>query len=413
MLITERPLLIFGAWLALAPFMQAPGAIGHVKLAVYLAPPALLGLSAFAVNRSRAWLPFRNMVDRAPAMFAFYVVIFAIGQFGPYVAPSMGDLIRTVYGSLLIGPLVYYVCLRYVTTANSQGFLIRILLISGLAVSLMLLAERWSGWTLWGDAGWHGVAVPRMVGPFQNPAVAGTFIGVTFVLGLTVLLYDAPRSLRRIAVASIIFGLPALYLTQTRACVIAVLLISLGLLLAQRRFRLITVMVALLAVVTLLGNWQAVETSRVYRLRINNTANADTRINLTYWSLELAAAKPLTGWGLESFDLVKHSEALPAANAPSASSAWATSHNSFLTILVEFGLIGLGLFLYPWYAISYAAARQIRAASEHRWLFVGCLAMLAVYTVNALSIDMRFFSYTSMLPWLMLGLARAQLRHAT
>jgi O-antigen ligase len=405
--VVEHPVAILGAWLALAPFVHSPSGSGHINLLLYIAPPLLLGVVAVLADRGHGRL---GLVDCAPGAFALYVVLLALARVGPYTAPSTADLIRTVYESLLIGPLVYYILLRYGQKPRSQRLLTGILLLSGAAVSSMVLFERWSGWTLWGDAGWHRIAVARMVGPFQNPAVAGTFIGVTLVLGAAVLMYGGPRSLRWAAGAAVALGLPAVYLTQTRACVIAVVLSSLGLLVAQRRFRLATAMALTLAVVAVASNWQTVEASRLYRLRVDNTTTAETRVELTRWSLELAAAKPLIGWGVESFDLVKKTASVQAANAASPSSEWATSHNSFLTILVEFGAIGFTLFLYPWVAITYAAVRRIRLSTENRWLLVGCIAMLSVCAINELFIDMRFFSYTSMLPWLVLGMARSALR---
>jgi O-antigen ligase len=409
-IVVEHPLAILGAWLALAPFVQAPSASGHIKLFLYIVPPLLLGATAVLTERGNGRL---GLVDRAPAAFAFYVILLALAKVGPYTAPSNAALMRTVYESLVIGPLAYYICVHHGATARSRRVLTRILLISGALVSSLVLVERWSGWTLWGDGGWHSIAVARMVGPFQNPAVAGTFIGVTLVLGAAVLLYDGPRSLRGAAVAATVLGLPAVYLTQTRACVIAVVLASLGLLVGRRKFRLATAVAVSLAVAVVASNWQTVEASRLYRLRVDNTATAETRVALTRWSLELAAAKPLTGWGIESFDLVKKATPVQAANAASPSSAWATSHDSFLTILVEFGAIGFSLFLYPWMAITYAAARRIRVSANNRWLLVGCIATLGVCAINELFIDMRFFSYTSALPWLVLGMARAALRENT
>jgi O-antigen ligase len=83
-----------------------------------------------------------------------------------------------------------------------------------------------------------------------------------------------------------------------------------------------------------------------------------------------------------------------------------TSHNTFLTILVELGIVGLALFLIPWAAI---VARTIGRASRRpndRALLVGWLAAVGIYVINASFVDMRFLSLIPALPWIALGLMR-------
>jgi O-antigen ligase len=83
-----------------------------------------------------------------------------------------------------------------------------------------------------------------------------------------------------------------------------------------------------------------------------------------------------------------------------------TSHNTFLTILVELGLFGLLLFLLPWVTIlGRAISRALRDPRE-RALQLGFAAAVAVYVINALFVDMRFFSFIPALPWIALGLVR-------
>ena len=64
------------------------------------------------------------------------------------------------------------------------------------------------------------------------------------------------------------------------------------------------------------------------------------------------------------------------------------------------------LLLLPQAAILLAAARRARAPSPDRWLLVGGIAAVAVVGLTATTLDFRFFSFITAIPWLFLGLLR-------
>ena len=83
-----------------------------------------------------------------------------------------------------------------------------------------------------------------------------------------------------------------------------------------------------------------------------------------------------------------------------------TSHNTYLTILVEYGGIGLALLLVPWLTIGWRALVDASKHPDVRWFVSGALGALAVYFFTANANDFRFFSFIPALPWLFLGLLR-------
>jgi O-antigen ligase len=97
---------------------------------------------------------------------------------------------------------------------------------------------------------------------------------------------------------------------------------------------------------------------------------------------------------------------LSPGNLSRSDVASSTSHNTFLTILVEYGSIGLALFVLPWLAISWRALRDALRSPEVRWVLLGAVAALGVYAFAASSIDFRFFSFVPVVPWLLLGILR-------
>ena len=77
------------------------------------------------------------------------------------------------------------------------------------------------------------------------------------------------------------------------------------------------------------------------------------------WSLKLAKQKPVLGFGYDSFDRVKNSANFTAGALPVSLGLDSTSHNTFLTVLVQYGGVGLLLLLAT-------AARDRAARGESR-----------------------------------------------
>lgn len=124
------------------------------------------------------------------------------------------------------------------------------------------------------------------------------------------------------------------------------------------------------------------------------------------WSLELAAERPVFGCGAGSFDRVKNTARFSSGDIPRAWGIGNTSYNMYLTILVEYGGIGLALLLAPWITITIGALKMAAARPEVRWFVVGSIAAIAVYVLLGNTLEMRFFSFVPGLPWLFLGLLR-------
>jgi O-antigen ligase len=97
---------------------------------------------------------------------------------------------------------------------------------------------------------------------------------------------------------------------------------------------------------------------------------------------------------------------LSSGSVPASFGTDYTSHNTYLTILVEIGGVGLALLLIPAAIITWQALKMALASPELRWFVVGAIAALGVYVFTASSIDMRFFSFVPALTWLLLGILR-------
>src|SRR2546423_6207858 len=120
---------------------------------------------------------------------------------------------------------------------------------------------------------------------------------------------------------------------------------------------------------------------------------------------KLEKEKPLVGWGYNRFNQASVSAGF-ASVVVDKSGAVITSHNTFLTVLVDQGIIGLFLLLVPWVVIPWRAFKEVAARADLRWFTVGALAALGAYFAAANTTDFKYFSFVPAIPWVLLGLLR-------
>jgi hypothetical protein len=396
-----RPQDLFLAWVVAAPFLQSTFAgtqAGHaLRIVLYSAPPLLFAAWAAIQRREIRG----SIVDVVPLLY-LGVVVLSAGFSASSVSPTQ------LYSTVGIGVIVYYFC-AFGPLGETVGLKVfRIFLITGSIVAAFVILGK-LGIGL-GSATRFQVDVAasseRAAATFGNPAVLGTFLGAAFVVALAVLAWGGPRSLRPLSWLATVLTPPALFLTLTRAPLIAAAAIGLVVVAVRSRTRWATVLASALAATLLVGTWGAIASTSLYKDRFSNTTNVQARVIIDRWSLQLSDRRPVLGWGYGSFDRVKNAANLNSGSLPRADVIQYTSHNTFLTVLVETGVIGLVLLVAPWAVVTMGALRLARRPGADQWLIVGLLAILGVWLVNAGAIDMRFFSFVSALPWLAVGLLR-------
>jgi O-antigen ligase len=162
-------------------------------------------------------------------------------------------------------------------------------------------------------------------------------------------------------------------------------------------------------IVVITASWSRLTSSALYQDRITQENTVEIRVELQRWSLKLAEERPLFGWGYGSFDRVLRAAEFGSGKLPRSEVVSSTSHNTFLTILVEYGAIGFALFVLPWLVIGGRALAVARRFPDARWLLLGCVAAFVIFAFGASGIDFRFYSFVPAVPWLLLGLLRRHL----
>jgi O-antigen ligase len=428
--ISLGPRVVFPFWLVLAPFVQtaAPGsAVGHkISMAFYSAPPFLF-LMWGMLQRKRVR---PSVIDLFPGLYLAFVLASAIFS-GATISVTQKNLtgvpaavaqtvtsvaLTQIYAAVAIGVIAYYFCAFADFGDSLERRVAAVLLVSGSIIGAFVVLGRVVG--LAGNvAGFNfgstyivpntGAVVEGRASALGGPGALGTFLGAAFVVALSVLVWQGPHALRKLSLVAVVITPAALAFTLTRAPLIAAFCVGFLVVALRSRSRWPTILAVATALILVVGAWGSIASTPVYKNRISDKGNVQGRALLAKWSLRLAAQKPLTGWGYGSFDRIKNSSNLSASGSTPRSFALAyTSHNTFLTILVELGIVGICLMLVPLLVASKRAIRRALHPIPNRWAIVAFSGILGVWVINAGTFDMRFFSFLSALPWLAAGFLR-------
>jgi O-antigen ligase len=410
MLSLDRVQLFMG-WLFVAPIFQESASNSHIghtlQLALYSAPPAVLLVKHLAAQGSS---PQAEWFDFFPALYLVYALIsLAVTDSTEFRTAGTVGTLRTWYQTVAIGIIVYYVVAFWRGQGPSLVATARLLLLIAVLQSAMAIVEAPTHWNLWHDTSWQRPGGDRSIATLGNPAITGAVIGIGIVVGLSVLCWRGPFELRRLAIAMLLLGFPALYETKTRGPILATLVAALLVVLFSARSRLVGAGAIATVALLLLVFWPQIRSSSVYQSRITEKQNVEARLVLQKVSLKLLERKPLLGWGYNSFDRVKYNVTVPSPQLPLSQALQSTSHDTYLTILVEYGAIGFAIFAVPWIAILWRGVGHIRRFSTHRWFAAAMLGSIFLLAINAATLDYRFFSFVPMLGWLLLALLRRRL----
>lgn len=399
------PERLFLGWLLLAPLLgnaADDSTLGYaLRWGLYLAPALVFVAMTFL-----EWRPLRiRWYDVLPGAFVVYVFVVLVMTSDLLQTETVGTG-KAFFQIVAVGAITYYF-LVFGPGGSISAVRICWAVLAGTAIqALLTYVEVRTSWNLWDDSSWRRGAGSRPVSTLANPGVLGMFLGVGVVVSLSVIAWNGPRALRRLSLTALALGIPALALTLTRGPILATAVVGCATLMLSRRGRLLGFGALALTALALVFLWPTITASQVYQDRLTNQANVEGRFLLQDWSLRLAAEKPITGWGYDSFDRVKNASDFSTRGLPPRYVLDSTSHDSFLTVLVEYGSVGLLLLMLPWAVLVLAGVRGARRESDHQWMLVAAVAAVGVIVISGATLDYRFFSFALMLPWVFLAMIR-------
>lgn len=400
------PSVLFIGWFALAPYLQSSAdvsALGRLLTWALYTGPALLLLVLTVARRDQSARLSR--VDFLPAAYAAYALA-SIALTTNLLRSNTVGTAKAFLVIVAIGAIVYYYLTIGPGSKVSSQLIFVALLVGAVVQGVLAMVEYATAWNLWHDTGWHGVlGGGRVVSTLANPGVLGMFLGTGIATAVAILTWRGPRTLRRLSWVVLAVAVPGLLATLTRGPILATA-IAVVLLLLLGRARLLgfgVLVVGAVALVLLLPSFKKTD---VYQNRVAEKSNVQFRQVIQDWSIRLAAQKPLFGWGYGSFDRVKNTSGFDAEGVPIRNVLEYTSHDTYLTILVELGGLGLLLLVAPFLYLGIKSIMRVRVRGPDSWLIAASLASLLVIFLSASTLDFRFFSLALALPFVFLAVLR-------
>lgn len=122
---------------------------------------------------------------------------------------------------------------------------------------------------------------------------------------------------------------------------------------------------------------------------------------------QMFSEKPLLGWGYESLD--QHIQPYyRRVGEATIATRMVTSHNTYMTVLTELGLVGFILYMFPvvwWFVLSLRVWGRLPKEGFWSRPLLGSLWLIMVFNFTVCNFfDMRWFGIGLVLWWMVLGL---------
>jgi len=337
------PFITLIIWLLLAPFLvQTPTT---AERAIYwlvhrLLPFLTLGVMIIlsVLRFSKRQLPRLSLPDYAMLGYVGVSVISIMLQ-----SNSVSATLIRFFDRVFIPMCLFWIIRFSAPTENTLKWLIPVTLY--LTFTQVVIGTI--SWIAPGilPAQWTTLAGFRTTGSLSNPSV----FSITLIFSGIFLLYAALKTkngwLRNLLILGYAASIYSIFLSFNRSSWLAAILVLFGVFILYPKF-IFRMAVSLLPFVLLLsGPYLATLQTRLFS--DNSTQSALSRLPVMLAAYRMFEAKPVFGWGYDNFDRYDLQFQGRVGDLINPVDKDLTSHNMFLTLLAEQGLVGFTLFLAP------------------------------------------------------------------
>jgi O-antigen ligase len=414
-------------------------AVGVLVL-VYLGPKSLpIWIAASPLAYPFLRYPFHRggyvTFDRV-AIFALFVIL--VRQVRPTSRHPAGDLVRNgmvalavVYGArLLLAPygdltevrlwvdamvlpiVAYSATRRFVSDQGDDG-VIGALVVAGVLISVISVAELVVGFSLAGFSGGTAVfdalaGIQRVSGPYASNAASSA--AALACLAAAIYWTRGHSGDARIAgmVAVVVITAGALASFHRAAGIAAVALLVLGTVPGARNRSARYLAICMIGLALALGFYAisgAVEHSTFFQGRVTSTANVTGRFASWDQSLTIFKQAPMIGVGIGQAPVVQEKQGLFTFDRQQAA---LTIHSSFLTVLAENGIVGEAVFLLLCLAVVKLLI-ELRKCPNLRRLYAAVLGGSVAFLIMSLTLTMLLEAPAVLMFSVLLGVGAGRL----
>jgi O-antigen ligase len=239
---------------------------------------------------------------------------------------------------------------------------------------------------------WLGYAGERATGSVNNPGVFTT----TLVFGSFISLHTAMNMRsgwkRGALIGVFLLMIYGVFISYSRASWLMGAVMLMGVLLVYPRF-VIRVMVILVPLALIGGLFIFDDQVQWARQRLESEEaenSALSRLPVLVAAYRMFQDKPIFGWGYDNFDRFDRRYQARFGDIANPVEKDLTSHNVYMTLLAEQGVIGTSLFLLPIFVLGWHTVQKYRFLPRQGWLsrrllWLLWLVVLAYVIVNNFS----------------------------
>ena len=365
--------------------------------------------SPFDLNRNSRELPWsavdRSQLSRIPFIVKAYVILTGAAVFNGL---ATGGADTTVIAGYIDGTLVpvsmYFLAKRLIVSRQRLTWLLGAIILASLIVCITALYDRAMDLTESpfpimphndaGDTRYLDVPRGRAAGVIGSPPVFGGLMGVAMLSSLCFFVHAERKRLKLLAGGFALLFAYAVVVTFTRSVWISVLF---ALMIAQFYFRglwKLTMPLAVVGCLVVAVKWSGLQDNELVQDRLLDDQNVTGRVDRFVWSWMQFLERPILGRGPGALD--------EAMSKEFTVDGFATSHNTYMTMLVDKGALVFGLFwaiVLTWLTKAKSAIRLLGRDHFERSAVVAMVGFLTIRLLSGMSTELRYFPYYTVLFW--------------
>jgi len=410
-LLQRYPFIALFIWLIVLPLFPPLSSNRFLYWGVhYLLMPLALGLNILMrMLRLKEFKPVKlELIDLVPVIYLL-VSVFSI-LFNSDLSGHQQDLVLAVYNRAFVGFVAYWL-IRFLSPREKDMSRLVPLMVILLIIESVVGLVSWFAPDLL-PAMWRSREVlfgSRVTGTFGIPGAYTTTLIFTMIIILQYAMTKAEGLLRVVLMVLFAFGSFLIFFSFSRGSWLA-LILALGVIMLLYPKPILTMIAIAVPALAILSTTLLADEFAWAMQRLETEQTAESRVVLANAGVRMWEARPVFGWGYGSYDLYDWRFMQTVENI--SPSRWdiekGTSHNTYLTILAETGLVGLILYALPvlwWLARSVKRYRYLPETGFLNKKMLGLLwSYILFYAVVTQFTDMRFFWYSQGLVWLALGM---------
>jgi O-antigen ligase len=369
--------------------------------------PVLLGFILFERLATKRKLP------KIGIMAGIYIVAQAISRLVVPITGGIGNQEIVYFLNIIILPItMYWITKALVISSQHLKNLLYVLILANLIICMSGFYELAVGGSIspfpvgvpsLGYERWLDVPGGRISGVIGNPAIFGGILGTGILASICCLVHEKRKSIQVVLGGMIVIFFVGVFLSYTRAAWISIAMVLFFVQFKIGNIWKKTLPFFLVCILLLVLVWGTLAGNFVIRKRILNPDNVNVRFDMAFVALDVFREKPFLGWGPGAYNsFIYEHVALNLSGSIGASS----SHNTYLTMLVDGGLLVFLSFsglIISFFIKANRAIRLTKTKSFERstvWCMIGYILL---FLLLGLSNDLRDFIYLNVLFWISAG----------